>query len=58
MQGAVIREGAFIKMIRYRISSVIRQSFFSFQNNLKDLDPSCKMDLELWDCLGRVKLVL
>ena len=32
--------------------------FFSFQNNPKDLDPSCKMDLDLWNCLGRVKLVL
>ena len=31
---------------------------FSFQNHPKDLDPSCKMDLDLWDCLGRVKLVL
>ena len=31
---------------------------FSFQNNPKDLDPSCKMDLDLWDCLERVKLVL
>ena len=41
----------------YRISSVIRWSFF-FQNNTKDLDPSCKMDLDLWDCLGRGKLVL
>ena len=42
----------------YRISSVMRRSFFSFQNNLKDLDPACKMDLDLWDCLERVKLVL
>ena len=42
----------------YRISSVIRQSFFPFQNNPKDLDPSFKTDLDLWDCLGRVKLVL
>ena len=42
----------------YRISSVVRRSFFSFQNNPKDLDPSCKTDLDLWDCLGRVKLVL
>ena len=41
----------------YRIYSVIRQSF-SFQNNPKDLDPSSKMDLDLWDCLGRVKLVV
>ena len=30
----------------------------SFQNNPKNLDPSYKMDLDLWDCLGRVKLVL
>ena len=42
----------------YRISSVIRRGFFSFQNNPKVLDPSCKMDLELWHCLGRVELVL
>ena len=41
----------------YRISLVMRQSF-SFQNNPKDLDPSYKMDLDLWDCLGRVKLIL
>ena len=42
----------------YHISSAIRWSFFSFQNNLKNLDPSYKMDLDLWDCLGRVKLVI
>ena len=42
----------------YRISSVIRRSFFSFQNNPKDLDPSYKTDLDLWDYLGRVKLLL
>ena len=30
--------------------------FFPFQNNLKNLDPSYKMDLDLLDCLGRVKL--
>ena len=35
-----------------------KTEFFSFQNNLKDLDPSCKTDLDLWDCLGRLKLVL
>ena len=39
------------------ISAVIRQSF-SFHNNPKDLDLSCKTDLDLWDCLGRVKLVI
>ena len=35
-----------------------KTEFFSFQNNLKNLDPSYEMDLELWDCLGRIKLVL
>ena len=34
------------------------KTVFSFQNNPKDLDLSCKMDLDLRDCLGRVKLVL
>ena len=28
---------------------------FSFQNNPKDLDLSYKTDLDLWECLGRVK---
>ena len=42
----------------YRISSVIKWSFFPIQNNPKDLDPAYKMDLDLWDCLGWVKLVL
>ena len=28
--------------------------FFPFQNIPKNLDPSYKMDLDLWDCLGRV----
>ena len=32
--------------------------FFSFQNNPKNLDPCYKMDLDLWDCLERVKLIL
>ena len=32
--------------------------FFSFQNNPKNLDSSYKTDLDLWDCLGRVKPVL
>ena len=35
-----------------------KTELFCFQNNPKDLDPSCKTDLDLWDCLGRVKLVL
>ena len=29
-----------------------------FLDNPKDLDPSCKMDLDLWDCFGREKLCL
>ena len=29
-----------------------------FLNNPKDLDLSDQTDLDLWDCLGRVKLVL
>ena len=32
-----------------------KMGVFSFQNNPKDLDPSCKMDLDLWDCLGMGK---
>ena len=35
-----------------------KTEFFSFQNNPKDLDLSCKMDLDVLDCLGRVELVL
>ena len=29
-----------------------------FLNNPKDLDPSYKMDLDLWDCFGRKNLRL
>ena len=43
---------------RYNISLVIRQKFFYFKTIGKNLDPSAKMDLDLWDCLGSVKLVL
>ena len=46
----------------YRISSVIRQSFFlpkqsqksRYVNNPKYLDLSYKTDLDFWVCLGRV----
>ena len=27
-----------------------KTEFFSFQNNAKNLDPSYKMDLDLWNC--------
>ena len=33
-----------------------KTEFFPFQNNPKDLDTSCKMDLDLWGCLRRVKI--
>ena len=35
-----------------------KTEFFSFQNNPKNLDPSYKTDLDLWDCFGRIKRVL
>ena len=35
-----------------------KTEFFSFQNKSQDLDPSYKTDLDLWNCLNRVKLVL
>ena len=40
--------------------SVERFTIFrhAFQNNHKHLDPSFKTDLDLWDCLGRVILIL
>ena len=46
--------------VSYRIPYFFgyKTEFFPFQNNPKDLDPSYKMDLDLLDCLGRVKLVL
>ena len=31
---------------------------FTLPNNPKDLDPSYKMDLDLWGCFGREKLCL
>ena len=47
----------YAELLNYRFSLLIRRCFFSFQNNPKNLDPSYKMDLDLWDCLGRVKPV-
>ena len=35
-----------------------KMEFFSFQNNKKNLNLSYKMDLDLWDCLRRVKLIV
>ena len=58
MSGAFISEGAFIRLEEIPYFFGYKTEFFSFQNNPKDLDPSYKTDLDLWDCLGRVKLVL
>ena len=35
-----------------------KMEIFSLQNTKKNLDLSCKMELDLWDCLGRLKLIL
>ena len=42
----------------YHIFSETRWSFFPFQNNPKNLDLSYKTDLDLWYCLGRIKLII
>ena len=34
---------------------VYMMGVFPFQNNYKDLDPSYKMDLDLWDCFEKEK---
>ena len=54
--GATVHTVYDMLLSNYRISSVIRRSFF-LPKQSKDLDPSYKTDLDLWDCLGRVKLV-
>ena len=46
--------GSSILAYIYHISLVIRRIFI-FRNNPKDQDQSCKMDLDLWDCLGMGK---
>ena len=35
-----------------------KTEFFSFQNKPKNLYLSYKTDLDLWDCLERVKIIL
>ena len=42
----------------YRGRKTTNQQVLPFQNNLKDLDPSYKTDLDLWDCFGRKKIRL
>ena len=58
--------GAFFLHLHYMVRAYIqipyffryKTEIFSFPNNPKNLDPAFKMDLDLFDCLGRVKLVL
>ena len=59
-KGFSVNTSTIVNLANYCISSIIRQSFFSFsfQNNPKYLDLSYKTDLDLCNCLGRVKPVL
>ena len=41
----------------YCISLGIRQVFFPFQSNPKNLDPSFKTDLDICDCFKRGNLI-
>ena len=48
----------FVPLERLQITKSIQRNFailpiLPFLNNAKDLDPSFKMDLDLWDCFGR-----
>ena len=49
-----------LKHINYCISSVIRvkDKYLPFQNNLKGLDPICKMNLDIWNCIARENPIL
>ena len=51
-------EGKICYIVEYPISWVIRWSSFSFPNSSKNLDLPYKTDLDFWDCVGRVELVL
>ena len=46
------------KLLQLLDFSGYKTEFFSFQNIPENLDPSYKEDLDLWNCLGRAKLVL
>ena len=46
----------FRKVLQYFFG--YKAEVFTFLNNPNTLDPSYKMEIDLWDCSGRVKLVL
>ena len=54
-----LKHGSLPFLITPKSKSVLCNSaikwWFLFLNNLKDLDPSYKMDLDLSDCFGREK---
>ena len=45
-------------VLQYTVFLRLEDRVFFFQNNPKNQDPSYKTDLDLLNCLGRVKLVL
>ena len=60
---AIRRVFSLLKMITGTITKSVLRNFviiqiLPFLNNPKDLDPSCKMDLDFWDCFGRNELCL
>ena len=57
MMGAKLKMIELLPLNEYRISSVIRWSFF-FPKHSQNLDLSYKIDLDLCDCLGRAKFVI
>ena len=58
-----IRRGFFVPLEWLQIATSVPWNFaiipiLPFLNNPKDLDPSYKTDLDLWDCFGRKKSIL
>lgn len=37
---------------------LLKYGGFPFQNDLKDVDPFCKTDLDIWDCFERESFIL
>ena len=58
-----LKDGVFVPLEWLQITKLVLWNFaiipiLPFLNNSKDLDPSFKMDLDLWDCFERKKLHL
>ena len=57
------QDSVFLSLEWLQITKSVQWNFamigvFPFLNNLKDLDPSYKTDLDFWDCFGRGKLCI